>query len=487
MGDNKQHNSENSYRNILKGTSLFGGVRIFQIIINLVRGKFVAMFLGPEGMGIASLFNSSSTTISNMASLGLNLAFVKEAAANKENPGGLASVLHVANVLLHFTGLLGAVACLVMSPWLSEWSFGTRDYTWQYMLLSVAVYFTVASLGKMALLQGLHRIKALSVSTVAGSATGLFIGVPLYYFFGDLGIVPAIIIFFFTTYVCYSIGLRRAIPKRNIKFSWQSHKPLVKRLVSLGMILLAAHLINSLCNYLINIFVRIHGDIADVGLFNAANSITLQYAGVVFTAMAMDYFPRLTAAINDRPKMLTIINRQMEIVALIATPLSILLVATAPVVIRLLLTEEFLPTLPLMRWLGISILLKAISYPLGYIAFARNDRRLFFWLEAVACNVLYIGMSLIFYYYFGLIGLGYAAVAENGACILLYLAVNFKKYDILPNSRATWETLIALIFGAAGFCASISYDTMISYYLLAVVFIVCAGRSFLTLRSLIRK
>lgn len=487
MNDNKEHNSENSYRNILKGTSLFGGVKIFQILINLIRGKFVAMFLGPDGMGIAALFTTSSNTISNLSSLGLNLAFVKEVASNKNDSDGLAVVMRVATVLIHVTSLTGAVACALLSPWLSEWSFGSSDYAWQYLLLSIAVYLTVAGYGKTALLQGLHRIKILSFSSLAGALSGLLAGVPLYYFFGKLGIVPAMIVLSLTTYTFLNFGLRKSIPHRPIKFTWQAHKPIVKRMISLGMILLAASFINTFCNYLLNIFVRIYGDIADVGLFSAANSITTQYAGVVFTAMAMDYFPRLTAAIDNNDLMGTIVNRQMEIVALIATPLSILLVATAPVIIQLLLTEEFISAIPLMRWLGVSILLKALAYPLGYIAFAKNNRRLFFWMEAVGCNVLYIGISLIFYYFFGLIGLGYGAVIEQGACVLLYLIVNFKAYGFRLNKKAAIETILAIVFGAAGFCASLATDTALSYYLISAVFLVCSLRSFATLRKLIRK
>ena len=485
MGAGDKHN-ENSYRSILKGTSIFGSVQVFQILINLIRGKFVAMFLGPQGMGIASLFTSSSNTISNMATLGLNLAFVKEVAANKKDPHGLATVMRVAGLLLQATGLLGAVACALLSPWLSLWSFGSSEYAWQYLLLSVAIYFTVAGFGKAALLQGLHKVKVLSMASLAGALSGLLAGVPLYYFFGTLGIVPAMIVLAVTGYVCYSYGLNKAMPKKTMRFIWQSHKSMVKRMLAMGMILLASSMINTLCAYLINIFIRTYGDMTDVGLFNAANSITLQYAGVVFTAMAMDYFPRLTAAADDNQKMRTIINRQMEIVALIATPLCILLVATAPIVIDLLLTGEFMPAMPLMRWLGLGILLKAIAYPLGYITFAKDNQRLFFWLEAIVCNVLYIALSLIFYYRFGLIGLGYAAVLEQGCCILLYLAVNFKIYGFYPNRQATAETVLAVIFGVAAFCASFDEIKALSYYLMAALFLVCALRSFYTLRKLIR-
>ncbi len=68
---------DNSYKSIIKGTSIFGGVQILNILISLVRGKFVAMLLGPEGMGISALFTNSANSIQRLASLGLNLAIVK--------------------------------------------------------------------------------------------------------------------------------------------------------------------------------------------------------------------------------------------------------------------------------------------------------------------------------------------------------------------------------------------------------------------------
>ncbi len=484
---NEEKNSENGYRSILKGTSIFGGVQIFQILINLIRGKFVAMFLGPAGMGAASLFNSSSGTLIQLSSLGLNLAFVKEIAANKDDAGRLATIRHIASLLIRFTALLGALACTVLAPLLSRLSFGTEDYTWQFLLLSVAVFLTVAGNGKMAMLQGLHKVRLLSMTSLAGAVTGLVAGVPLYWLFGTKGIVPAMIILALTTYGFYSYGLRRAIPQTGSSFNRKLHMPIVRRMLSMGIVLLASSLINTLCTYLINIFIRTHGDLEHVGLFNAANSITLQYVGVVFTAIALDYVPRLTAATGDRKKMGLIINRQMEIVALVATPLTILLVATAPLVIRVLLTQDFLPVTELMRWLGISILLKAIAYPLGYVTFASNNQKLFFWLEAIVCNILYAGLSLLFYIFYGLPGLGYAAVVEQGACVLLYLAVNNRVYGFRPNRKATCETLAGVLFGITAFCISVLTEGALSYWLMASVFLICAARSFLTLKSRIRE
>jgi len=482
-----EEKNENGYKSILKGSSILGGVQVFQILINLIRGKFVAMFLGPDGMGAASMFTSASNTLVRFSSMGLNLSFVKEVAANKEHPTQLAEVKCVAMLLIRLTALLGAFVCVFAAPWLSEWSFGTDSHAWQFVALAIAIYLTVAGNGKMALLQGMHKMKLLSLTSLAGAASGLVAGVPLYYFFGTRGIVPAMIILAATIWGFYSFGLRQAMPPQRVRFDRTKHMPVVRRMLLSGVILLSSSLINTLCTYIINIFIRVHGDIGDVGLFNAANSITLQYAGVVFTAMALDYFPRLTAAAGDTGRMRMVIDRQMEIVALVATPLSILLVGTAPVVINLLLTAQFLPTTGLMRWLGVSILLKAIAYPLGYITFAKDNRKLFFWLEAVACNALYLGLSLIFYRSYGLMGLGYAAVVEQAVCVLLYIMVNYKIYGFLPNRRATTETCIGIMLGACGFCASIVTQDALTYWLTASVFIISAIRSFLILRTRLRE
>lgn len=478
------HNS-NSYRSILKGTSIFGGVQVFQILINIVRGKFVAMFLGPEGMGIASLFTASSNSIVRFSSLGLNLSFVKEIASSKDNEDRLVKVAKVAGRLIQLTGILGALVCALAAPWLSDISFGSDIYAWQFVILAVAVYLIIAGNGKLAILQGLHKVKLLSLASLSGAISGLLFGVPLYYFFGDKGIVPAIVVLALTSYIFYWYGLRRTLPKSNVQVSRRFSSIVTRRMISAGMVLLASTLINTLCTYAINIYIRIYGDLSDVGLFNAANSLTGQYTAVVFTAMALDYFPRLSAVAGDRLKMRTVVDRQMEIVAIIAAPLSLLLIITAPIVIRLLLTSQFLGVTELMRWLGLAILLKAIAYPLGYIAFAKDNRRLFFWLEAVGCNILYLVCSLAFYFKYGLMGLGYGAVAEQAACVVLYAIVNFKVYGYLPSRRAWREIVAGILITGLGFLASLWFQAPAGLIVASVILVIGGIRAFKVLKRLL--
>lgn len=483
----QEKKNENSYRNILKGTSLFGGVQVFQILVNLIRGKFVAMFLGPEGMGMSSLFASSANTISQMSSLGLQMAFTKEVAENRSNPDRIRTVISVALATLQLTGIVGAFATVLLAPWLSRISFGNEQYSWQFMGLAIAVYFMVTGGGKVAILQGLHSLKIISASMLSGAVIGLVAGVPLYYLFGTRGIVPAMILVTMTQYICFTIGLRRAAGETPKGFSWKSHKGIIRRFISLGMVLMASSLVNTGCIYALNIFIRGFGQLADVGLYNAVNSLTNQYSGIVFTAMSMDFLPRLAAIAKDNVRMREVVNRQLEIVSLIIAPAVVVLIALSPVVIRVLLTSEFLSVTPLMRWMGLGVLLKAIAYPMGYIAFAKDNKRLFFWMEAIAENMIFLLLSVSLYSSFGLPGLGYAPVADSAISIALYYTVNRRVYGYSFNIRAIREIAMAMIMGVAAFLGANIADTSLSYYVMAAIFIISAAWSVWRLRALLRK
>lgn len=476
----------NSYRNILRGTSFFGGVQVFQVLISLIRGKLVAMLLGPAGMGISALFVSSSNTIQRFASLGLNLAIVKETASKNEDPEALATTLSVARRLIMATAIAGALLCILFSSLLSRITFGNDSMTMQFILLGLVVGLTVAYNGKLSILQGIQEVKRISVASLVGGITGLVVGVPLYYFFGNDGIVPAMIALALAMYIFYSYSLSKSIKLPDIKFVWQSHKPLVKSLIVLGLLLMANDLIVSLVQYLTNIFIKSYGSTDAVGLYQAANSITNQYSGMVFTAMAMDYFPRLSKVVGDNAEMRKVVNRQSEIVSLIITPASALLILTAPIVIRLLLTSEFLTITPLMRWMGLGILIRALMVPMGYIAFAKGNRKLFFWFEGIFCNCMTLAYSCIFYYFFGLMGLGYALVADNFSCLILYYIVNRRLYGYRFSRECAINMSLAILIGALVFCASLIESAALSYTLMSALTLLSLLYAFTALRKKLR-
>ena len=457
MNDDEK-NGENSFRSILKGTSLFGGVQVFNILISAVRLKFVAVILGPYGMGVAGLFNTASLTIQQFASLGLNLALVKEVGRAKENDERMTRVLSAARPLILLSAMLGALVCLLFPSLLSSATFGSKDFSGGFMLLSAAVFFSITGSALMSVLQGLHAVKPLSKASVVGSAVGLAVGVPLYWLMGTRGIVPAMTVLALSTCIWYFLSLRKTLRTSPSSWDKEVHLPILKGILSMGLILMSNDLFRNLVNYLINIFIRSRGGTDEVGFFSSCNTMTSQYSAIVFTAMAMDYLPRLSAASGDNRRMCDVVNRQMEVVGLMIAPVVCAVIFLAPWVIRVLQTSSFLVAIPLLRYLAAAVTLRALMYPLGYIVFAKDNRRLFFWMESVGANILTLGLTCGSYMLFGLDGLGLAAIADCCVCICVYLEVNRRLYGYRISRPALGTTIYAVISTGAmtALCLSIS-------------------------------
>ena len=479
------------YRSILKGISLFGGVKVFEILINLIRGKFVALFLGPEGMGVNAIFSNSTTTLSQLSSLGLNLAIAKEVAVRKEDKGKLQEIIEVTLRLTLLTALAGGVVCVLFSAWLSELSFGTDAYRWQFMLLGIAVFLFVSNGSRLAMLQGLHEVKRLSRASLVGSVTGLLAGVPLYWLFGTHGIVPAIIILALSLHIFYTVNLRKSVTGVSFrtfpaKLSLKGDTPLVKRLLSLGIILVAGDVIANICNYLLIIFVRESGGLDSVGLYQSSASVTNQMASVVFAAMAMDYFPRLSACSADNEAMMLTVNRQTEITTWVLLPLSLLLVAVSPLVISLLFTSEFEEAVPLLRLMSIGVLLKALSIPMGYISIVKENKRLYFRMECIFANLLTLAALGGGYLLFGLDGLGWGMIAEQGTLIVVYYIVNRRLYDYRFSAGAARALGAAIAGGALITAESLMADNTLRITAMAATTVAAIGISIYMLRNILK-
>ena len=478
----KEETRLNSYRNIIKGTSFFGGVQIFNILITLIRGKFVAIILGPEGMGISALFNSAANTIQRFSSLGLNQSIIKDV-AEENDPVKKEASIRTALRLTNLTAILGFVICGALCIPLSRLTFGDTYYWWQFLILGIGVALAIAGTGKLAILQGLHQVKRISRASLIGGLTGLCVGIPLYYIFGFKGIVPAIDAVFLALYIFYSVSLKRSYHFIYESEKWKNYIPLAKNLLLLGIVLMSGEIIANMVTYLINLFVRISGSVDDVGLYQAANSVTNQFSGVIFSALAMDYFPRLSKIASNNDKLRETVNKQSEIVSWLISPAMALLILSTPLLIRVLLSESFQSVIPLMRWMGLGLLFRAFSFPMAYITFAKGNKKVFFILEGLVANTLTLVLSCGFFYFFGLIGLGYALVVDNALCMLLYYIVNRKLYGYNFSQSSSINFILGFIFVGGCFIFSFFSSEALSYSLMGVITAVTIVWSLMALKS----
>ncbi|MBO7046034.1 MAG: oligosaccharide flippase family protein, partial [Prevotella sp.] len=186
---------DEGYSHVLKYTGIFGGVQGLNIIINLVRNKLIAVLLGPEGMGLASLFNTTVNFISQATNLGISFSAVKHVSSlyDENDEEKIAHFVKVVRVWSLITALIGMAVCVLVGPLLSDYTFSWGDHTLHFVLLSPAVGLLAITGGETAILKGARRLRSLATIQVYTIFAALVISVPLYYYFGQTAIVPVIV------------------------------------------------------------------------------------------------------------------------------------------------------------------------------------------------------------------------------------------------------------------------------------------------------
>lgn len=422
-------NKKNSYQQIFKATSIFGGVQIVNIIILIIKSKFIAVFLGPVGMGVSALLTSSTGFITALTHFGLGVSAVKNVAV--ANSSGdekkLGQTIAVFRKLVWFTGLLGFVITLLLAPWLSELAFGNRDYTFAFMFISITLLLTQISDGQTVILRGTRRIQYMAKSSMIGSLIGLLISIPLFYFLGNKGITPSIVLTAISALIVTWYYSRKVhVPKVKIdsKLLYNEGKDMLK----MGFLISLSGLITLGTSYIMRIFISNNGGIADVGLYNAGFAIIGTYVGLVFTAMGTDYYPRLAAVSNDNSKCRDEINQQAEIALLILAPILIIFLVFINYAVVLLYSKQFTAVTAMVQWAAVGIFFKSTSWALGIVFISKGDSKVFFWNELIT-NIYLLAFNVIGYHYGGLTGLGISFLIGYMLHMLQMYLVTRKLYD----------------------------------------------------------
>lgn len=469
---------EQSYRQIFKATSLFGSVQVVNVLTGILRSKFVAIFLGPTGMGISSLLATTINLIITVSGMGLNFSAVKYISQANElgDNNKLSFVLKVFKRWLWVSCVIGTVFLLLLSQVISQFTFGNKTYTLSFVILSLMLIFTILTNGNTALLQSTRQLKLTAKSTVIGSVLGLITTIPIYYFYGIKGIVPSLV---FGAIVTFSISefFARKVSLTSVKVSKSETIHLGGEMAQLGVVMVLGQIIGSIVIYSIDLFIRKRGGITDVGLYQAGTMITSQSMGLVYSAMAMDYFPRLSAVSNDKVKVNQIVDQQLIITVLVACPILVLLIVFAPLIIHILLSKEFYVIADFVRWLALGTLFTAPSVVLGYIALAKGDKKTYFLYCTFFNSLFSLVCYIIGYVLNGLIGMGIAIcffqiVYVVFICFRFHQIYSFSlsKYFLMLFSKFTLFCIGALIatqfldglwvylIGGAIFCLSSYYS-----------------------------
>jgi O-antigen/teichoic acid export membrane protein len=433
------------FKDLFKSLSVLGGTSVLNSIITVIRVKLIAVLLGPYGMGLSGLFSSSLGLIRNFTEFGVSISAVKDVAkaSSDSDDKELGKIVAVVGRLVWFTGLLGSLAALIFAPFLSRFAFENESYAYAFRLLSVILLFNQLTSGKIILIQGLSKFKLLAKSQLSASLFSLILTIPLYYFFKEEGIVPALIVTAIVSYGTFWFFTRKIeVPAINV-----TKEDVITKggaILKLGVLLSLSILLSKLVEYLIRIYITRNGSIDDVGLYNAAFSIVNTYVAMFFASLMSDFYPRLSKNSEDPKAFSSIINDQTMLLVLIVTPVLIACLLFSEWLILILYTREFLSIEPLILWLILAMFFKCVSWLLGYLILAKNDSKVFLYTQ-IFKNVIELSLSILLYNYYGLLGLGISFLVTLFLSYFLSLIISYRVYGFSYDSNTIYTILLQLM------------------------------------------
>jgi O-antigen/teichoic acid export membrane protein len=478
----RNNESERGYGHILKYTGIFGGVQGLNILIGLVRNKIVASLLGPDGMGLVSLFNSTVNFISQATNLGISFSAVRHVSElfDTGDEERIAHFIKVVRAWSLLTGLVGMLVCFIAGPLLSSYTFSWGDHTLHFILLGPAVALTAISGGETAILKGARRLRALAMIQLVSVALALIISFPLYYFLNQTGIVPVIVLMALATMLCTVWYSYRFYPLR-----LRGSRGLLGEgmdMVRLGVGFLAAGVLGSGAEMLVRAYLNVAGGLDVVGIYNAGFMMTMTYGGMVFTAMETDYFPRLSAVNNDIALCNQTVNRQIEVSLIIISPMLVAMLFATPILIPLLFTGKFLPVVGMMRITTLALYLRALKLPVCYLTLAKGDALSFMLMEGVYAVEMVL-MVILGYNWWGIDGTGAGLLMAALLEFVMINAYTHFKYSFSMTRSIAHYAIPQLLLGLTAYVAATTTSGLAYWTAATLLFAASLAFSLRVLRS----
>ena len=255
-----------------------------------------------------------------------------------------------------------------------------------------------------------------------------------------------------------------------------------RTIIIMGVAMSISGMLATFVSFILRSYIRREGSLEEVGLYQAGFLIITTYVGLVFNAIATDYYPRLASINTDNDKCKTIICQQGEIASFILTPLLCICLLFMPYVLQVLYSSEFLAANLYIKWACVGMMFRLAAWGVSYIFLAKAESKLFIINELVG-NIYYLIMSIIGYKLWGMSGLGLAFCINYIIYLLQVYVIAHKRYNFSYSSTYIKCFVIQLLLVLLGFSNVLLNDDILMYLLGILIIMISCLYSFLGLNK----
>ncbi|WP_422107699.1 O-antigen translocase [Winogradskyella sp.] len=398
---------------LVKAANLNSANISVKIIAGILISKFIAVFIGPEGMALIGNLRNFLSTVQSIAIAGLYNGFVKLIGKCKNNLSELTNTLSTVFYLGFFSSVLLAFICYYNAEFINGLIFLNNNYTYVIETLAIVLPFYALNMFAFSIMNGFSKYRILLVINMTGQILGLLVTLLLIKQENIDGaliavvITPALNLLITIVGIAFRKNLMSHIRITHINIS-------VLRNLSPYMVMA---LVSSIALPIVYIIIRNYIiseiGIKEAGYWTAVTRVSDYYLMFINSLMALYILPRFAELKSRKEFRKEVFSFYKTVLPIFALILGIVYLSRG-LLVNLLFTEEFRPIEDLFGYQILGDFIRVMSMVIAYKFLAKKMFTHFIIIEVFLFVIMYVS-SVYLIDVFGLKG------AVMGHCLSYFM------------------------------------------------------------------
>jgi len=373
---------------LVKAASLNTANISVKIIAGILISKFIAIFIGPEGMALIGNLRNFFSTVQSMAIAGLYNGMVKLIGKFKNNVVELTNTLSTVFYLGFFTSVFLAFICYYNAEFINELIFLNNNYTYVIETLAIVLPFYALNMFTFSIMNGFSKYRILLVINITGQILGLLVTLLLIKQENIDGaliavvITPALNLLITIVGIAFRKNLMSNIRITNITMS------VLRKLSPYMVMALVSTIALPIVYIVIRNYIISEIGIKEAGYWTAVTRVSDYYLMFINSLMALYILPRFAELRSQKAFRKEVFSFYKTVLPIFALILVIIYLSRS-VLVNILFTEEFRPIEDLFGYQILGDFMRVMSMVIAYKFLAKKMFTHFIIIEIFLFVIMY--------------------------------------------------------------------------------------------------
>lgn len=357
---------------LVKAARLNSVTVLVKIAAGFLTTKFIAIFIGVEGMALIGNLRSFFTAIQTFATVGFYNGIVKYIGKYKNDTLKLSKTISTAYYFGFIATILVSILCYYNADTINDLLF-SEEYNFAYIIkiMALAIPFYALNMFCFSIMNGFSKYRILLIINIIGQIMGLSVTLLLIWQNNIDGALISVVISPSLIFLITLIGIlnRRnltdQIKVRNIDFKW------IKKLGPFTLMAIVSGIALPLVTIVIRNYIIGSEGMKDAGYWEAMNRISTYYLMFVNSMMALYFLPRFAEIDNKKEFRNEIFSFYKTVAPFFGLGL-LAIYFLKPFIVSVLLTDAFQPVQNLFGWQLLGDFIKILSVVIAYQFIAKR-------------------------------------------------------------------------------------------------------------------